>query len=89
MMKKIRQSNKTIRMNWKSVTAITVGVILAALGVLWFLQGADLVHIKPILCFADCDPVVGGSVQWQIQGAIAFVTGVAICSLAFLKKKSK
>jgi hypothetical protein len=73
--------------NWKRITAIVIGSILILLGILWFLQGSDLVHIDPILCFANCEPLVGGSIEWQIQGAVAFVIGVAICLFAFLKKK--
>lgn len=62
-------------MNKKSIAAIFFGIILALLGLLWFLQGSDLVHIKPILCFANCEPVTGRSFQWQIVGSVVFVIG--------------
>jgi hypothetical protein len=65
-------------MNWKYIAALTVGAILALLGGLWFLQGSDLVHIKPILCFANCETLVGHSPQWQYTGAIAFFIGIVI-----------
>ena len=65
-------------MSKKSIVAIIIGVILASLGLLWFLQGSDLVHIKPIMCFANCEPITGKSLQWQIAGAIAFIAGVLI-----------
>ena len=76
-------------MNWKHITAIVIGVILSALGVLWFLQGSDLVHIKPILCFADCEVITGRSAEWQVQGAVAFVIGAALIAFAIIKRKKK
>jgi hypothetical protein len=65
-------------MNKKSILGIVVGIVITLLGLLWFLQGSDLVHLKPILCFADCEPIVGKNMQWQIMGAIAFVLGAII-----------
>lgn len=70
----------------KKIILTIVGIIAALLGLLWFLQGSDLVHIKPILCFADCEPITGKSTTWQIAGAIVFVTGAAII-YKNLKKK--
>jgi hypothetical protein len=51
------------------------GIILALLGLLWALQGADLIHIEPILCFANCEPLVGGSVTWLIVGLVVMASG--------------
>jgi hypothetical protein len=51
------------------------GVIAVLLGGLWLLQGLGLVHIRPILCFADCEPIVGPSPGWAIAGAVALVAG--------------
>jgi hypothetical protein len=65
-------------MNKKSIIGIIVGTVMTLLGLLWFLQGSDLVHLKPILCFADCESIVGKNTQWQIIGAIAFVLGAVI-----------
>ncbi|MFZ3100502.1 MAG: hypothetical protein WA103_04740, partial [Minisyncoccales bacterium] len=56
---------------------IIFGVVLLSLGLLWFLQGSDLVHIKPILCFANCEPITGRSITWQIVGAIVFIAGAS------------
>lgn len=75
-------------MNKKQIIAIIFGIIILPLGLLWFLQGSDLVHIKPILCFADCQPITGKSSQWQIMGAVAFVIG-AITLYKCLKNKKK
>ena len=51
------------------------GVIAVLLGGLWLLQGMGLVHVRPILCFADCAPVQGASLIWVIVGAIALAVG--------------
>jgi len=62
-------------MNKKRIVAIFLGIVMVFLGLLWLLQGSDLVHIKPILCFANCEPITGKSLQWQITGVITFVIG--------------
>ena len=36
------------------VFKIVIGITLVALGLLWSLQGADLIQVKPILCVANC-----------------------------------
>lgn len=64
-------------MNKKKMIAIIFGVVLLSLGLLWFLQGSDLVHIKPILCFANCEPITGRSITWQIVGAVVFIAGAS------------
>lgn len=58
-----------------SIVWVIVGIILTLLGVLWFLQGAGLVVIEPILCVTDCEPMTGPSTQWQVMGAAAFLAG--------------
>jgi len=74
-------------MNKKQIIAIIFGIIILLLGLLWFLQGSDLVHIKPILCFADCQPITGKSLQWQIIGAVAFVSGAFVIYKCLKNKK--
>jgi len=54
------------------------GIFLALLGLLWALQGADLIHIKPILCFANCEPLVGGSITWLIVGLVVMASGTSL-----------
>jgi len=57
-------------------SALTLlGVVLSLLGVLWFLQGAGIVHMRPILCVSHCKPVTK-SVAWMVIGAAAFAAGV-------------
>ena len=65
----------------KKIIATIVGAIMALLGLLWFLQGADILHIRPILCFADCEYIAGGSWVWEIAGVFAFAIGGAILIL--------
>ena len=43
-------------MNW---IALVAGAISVLLGGLWMLQGLGVVHIRPILCFANCEPFRG------------------------------
>jgi hypothetical protein len=64
---------------------VVAGLILTALGLLWTMQGADLIQIKPILCVANCEPVTGGSTLWLSIGIITTVIGLAL--LASLKLK--
>jgi len=76
-------------MNKKNIIAIIFGTIILLLGSLWFLQGSDLIHIKPILCFANCQPITGGSTVWQIVGAIVFIVGAIIICKNFKKQENK
>ena len=63
------------------------GLILVALGLLWSLQGADLIQIDPLLslCVANCEPVVGGSVTWLLVGILTLAVGTGL--LVWSKRK--
>ncbi len=63
-------------MNVRALMWILLGAVLALLGLLWLLQGADLLHVRPILCVANCKPVEGGSIGWMTAGAITLVLGL-------------
>ena len=56
--------------------ALVVGVLSVLLGGLWLLQGLGVVHVRPILCFANCAPVQGPSSTWATTGAFALAAGV-------------
>jgi hypothetical protein len=56
--------------------ALVVGVIGVFLGGLWLLQGLGVVHIRPILCFADCEPLQEPSLTWAIIGFFVAAGGV-------------
>jgi hypothetical protein len=58
------------------VTVAILGVLGVLLGGLWLLQGLGLVHVRPILCFANCAPVQGPSSTWTIIGAVVLAAGI-------------
>ena len=68
--------------------AFVVGVICILLGGLWLLQGLGVVHIRPILCFADCEPIQGASRAWAIIGLLTITVG-AIAIFFSLKKRAQ
>jgi hypothetical protein len=53
-------------------------VVLIALGALWSAQGAGIVHLKPILCLADCTEVRGQSARWLATGLATVAAGVGL-----------
>jgi hypothetical protein len=57
------------------ITVLVFGVIAILLGGLWLLQGLGIVHIRPILCFADCAPVQGASGTWAAIGVVTLALG--------------
>lgn len=61
--------------------------VLMTLGALWSLQGAGVVHLKPILCVADCTELQGASSQWLATGIGAIVVGLALWYLTRRRAK--
>ncbi len=55
--------------------ALVLSIIAILLGGLWQLQGLGIVHLRPILCFADCVPVQGPSITWVVIGAVMLAVG--------------
>ena len=47
----------------------SVSVLGVLLGGLWLVQGLGLVQIRPILCFADCEPVQGSSALPRMENS--------------------
>lgn len=76
-------------MKIKQIVFLLIGVIVTLLGLLWFLQGADIIHPKPLLCFADCEPITGKSLQWQITGVVTFIVGILIIGKNTTKTNQK
>ena len=74
-------------MTLRTIARILFGVALTLLGLLWLLQGADLVHIRPILCVANCTPLEGGSVGWMTAGALVLVVGLLVIASAFRRRR--
>ena len=75
-------------MSFRTLARIVFGVALTLLGLLWLLQGADLVHIRPILCVADCKPLEGGSVGWMAAGAFVLVAGLLVIASAVRRRRA-
>ena len=63
------------------------GLIAALLGGLWLLQGLGIVHIRLILCFADCAPLQGPSTTWAVIGAGVLAVGGSVVFWS-LKRRS-
>jgi hypothetical protein len=66
----------------KFLAATSIGIILVIIGLVWFLQGTGILQLCPILCFADCECVTGGSRFWEAAGIIAVITGAVIVWLS-------
>ena len=69
--------------------ALFVGVISVLLGGLWLLQGLGVVHVRPILCFANCAPVQGASQAWAITGFLMVTVGVIAIFFSFKKRAQR
>ena len=65
-----------MKINFKKTSIVFVGIIAILFGSLWFLQGTSIIQICPILCFADCECLTGGSPLWTVVGLIALSTGI-------------
>lgn len=76
-------------MKWAWVAVSVAGLAAGGIGLLWFLQGSDLVHIEPIACVGDCEPVVGHHPEWQIAGIIGVLIGALSTTYAFRKLRSQ
>jgi hypothetical protein len=74
-------------MDGRKVTSGVLGVVSILLGLLWFLQGAELIHIRPILCVADCRPLEGRSIGWMTAGALVLVLGVTVIRVGLRRRR--
>jgi hypothetical protein len=76
-------------MNRRGLRWILFGAVSTLLGLLWFLQGADLVHIRPILCVANCQPLQGGSIGWMTAGALFLILGLAAVVVGLRRRRPR
>ena len=74
-------------MNRRGFTWILLGAVSTPLGLLWLLQGADLVHVRPILCVANCQPLEGGSIGWMVAGAVCLVFGLTAIAVVLRRRR--
>jgi hypothetical protein len=70
----------------RRVVRVIGGTVLILLGLLWILQGADLIRIRPILCFANCQPITGGSLTWLAVGMVTFIIGLGVVGVLRLRR---
>jgi hypothetical protein len=75
-------------MRWMWIAVSVMGLAGIALGLLWFLQGSNLLHIDPIACTANCEPIEGHQPAWQIAGAIAVAVGLVATFTGWRKARS-
>lgn len=64
----------------------SAGLIVALLGGLWLLQGLGIVHLRPILCFADCVPLQGPSTTWTFIGAGVLAVGGSVVFWSLMRR---
>ena len=76
-------------MRWAWTAVLVAGLAVGGVGLLWFLQGSDLVRFEPIACAGDCEPLVGHHPEWQVAGIAAVLVGGLLISLAVLKLLSR
>ena len=69
------------------IISLGFSIIAALLGGLWLLQGLGLVHVRPILCFVDCDAIQGASLTWAILGGVTLGSGGL--ALFWARKRSR
>ena len=76
---------------WLARICGVISVLFALLGTLWFLQGADLIHLNPIACIANCTPVEGMSIAWLLVGltTVALSLFVTTHCVRYLRRARK
>ena len=68
-------------MKRKQLAAAFVGVVAAAIGLLWILQSAGIFQLCPVFCVMDCECLTSGSQFWEARGAIVFIIGIVIAGI--------
>jgi hypothetical protein len=76
-------------MRWKGMSIAVLGAVVFAVGLLWLLQGSDVVRIDPVLCVEDCEPVAGRDTGWQLAGGVLMVTGTLAVGTALRKSRGR
>ncbi len=72
-----------MRLIW--ILLMILGLAVIALGILWFLQGSNLVRIDPVACGTQCEPIVGHQPAWQVAGIVAGMLGACVTTLSVRK----
>ena len=69
-------------MKASQIIGTLLGVFVAILGLLWRLQGTGMLRMRPILCIANCEEVVGPSLFWAAAGAVALIIGAIVVAVS-------
>ncbi len=69
-------------MKASQIIGTLLGVFVAILGLLWLLQGTGILRMRPILCIANCEEVVGPSLFWAAAGAVALIIGAIVVAVS-------
>lgn len=69
-------------MKASQIIGTILGAFVAFLGLLWFLQGTGILRMRPILCIANCEEVVGPSPTWAAAGAVALIIGAIVVAVS-------
>jgi hypothetical protein len=59
----------------KRIALLSLGAVFLLLGTLWFLQGAGIVQVQPVLCFTNCEPITKPQPLWTLIGLITLGAG--------------
>jgi hypothetical protein len=65
-------------MKARQIVGALLGAFIASLGLLWFLQGTGILRMRPRLCIANCEEIVGPSPFWAVSGVIALIIGAIV-----------
>ena len=76
---------------WLARVFALVGILLILLGALWSLQGADLIHLEPVACVANCEPLTGPSTTWLLAGLVTVSLGLIVTTgcIRYLRHQRK
>ena len=64
-----------------------LGLLALSLGALWVLQGTGLIHIRPILCVAQCEEIQGPSLVWAVAGLVLAAIGAWAARFGFRRSR--
>ena len=74
-------------MTIRKIAQLIFALIAIFLSGFWFLQGVGILNVCPILCFADCACIEGGSLLWAVVGAAVFIIGILTVFITLRNKK--
>ncbi len=70
----------------KAMSGLMFVAIATGLGLFWLMQGLAILDVCPILCFANCECIKGGSLVWGGVGAIVSTAGVVAIGISIKRR---